>query len=48
MVADSPRQSARQFNGLNSVNSALARARAEFIEARAKRDRISVRKLEEF
>ena len=26
MVADSPRQSARQFNGLNSVNSALARA----------------------
>ena len=46
MVADSPR-GARQFNGLNSVNSALARARAEFIEARAKRDR-TVRKMEEF
>ena len=28
MVADSPRRAARQFNGLNSVNSALARARA--------------------
>jgi hypothetical protein len=32
---------------LNRVNSALARARAEFIEARAKRDR-TVRKMEEF
>ena len=37
--------SPRQLNGLNSVNSALARARAELNAARAKRDR-NVRKLE--
>lgn len=39
MVGNSPRETtAQQFNGLNSVSSALARARAEFIEVRAKRD----------
>ena len=41
----SPPLSPRQLNGLNSVNSALARARAELNAARAKRDR-NIRKLE--
>lgn len=44
MTSSSP-LSPRQLNGLNSVNSALARARAELNAARAKRDR-NVRKLE--
>ena len=47
MVANSPRES-RRLNGLSAVSSALTRARAEFIEARSKRDTFAVRRLDDF